>query len=377
MCIKKSILIIVFTLIFSCSKNDTITILTDNKIMLFYINQFNIQNKTSFIIKYREHINMQTINEENAQVIISKNIDSINITKNFKNIQQYYYPDYPILNNISEKFAYRIVPLSFDVPILIYKNEYNIQKYIDIQNIKEIHKRFQKEKKLFISPYISENLFYTISEINDINFYFGNSKPEYNEKKMSDMINHFKSFIDTNELALHKNFTEKYKYLNLEKILLQKKTILIAGLTNLTYYNSLNKDIKDKINFSYLTNKEKKSSICNISFMGVKEISTPIEKFIQWILDQEVQKSLIKLKEKVKFNEYFGFANGFTPYKGLNLKLKNIIKKIPSFIIDENYINKNSYILNKEQIEKENRMINELFLSNINNTNSNEDHASL
>lgn len=76
-------------------------------------------------------------------------------------------------------------------------------------------------------------------------------------KKMSDMINHFKSFIDTNELELHKNFTEKYKYLNLEKILLQKKTILIAGLTNLTYYNSLNKDIKDKINFSYLTNKEK------------------------------------------------------------------------------------------------------------------------
>ncbi|BDU62969.1 hypothetical protein BOFE_05090 [Candidatus Borrelia fainii] len=339
--------------------------------MPFYINQFNIQNKTNFIIKYRKHINMQTINEENAQVIISKNIDNINITKNFKNIQQYYYSDYPILNNISEKFTYKIVPLSFDIPILIYKNEHNIQKYIDTQDIKEIYKSFQKKKKLFISPYISENLFYTISEINNINFYFGNNKPEYNEKKMSDMIKHFKSFIDTNELALHKNFTEKYKYLNLEKILFQKKTILIAGLTNLTYYNSLNKDIKDKINFSYLTNKEKKSSICNISFMGVKEISTPIEKFIQWILNQEIQKSLIKLKEKVKFNEHFGFVNGFTPYKGLNLKFKHIIKKIPSFIIDENYINKNSYILNKEQIEKENRMINELYLSNINNTNSN------
>lgn len=111
--------------------------------------------------------------------------------------------------------------------------------------------------------------------------------------------------------------------------------------------------------------------------MGVKEISTPIEKFIQWILNQEVQKSLIKLKEKAKFNEHFGFANGFTPYKGLNLKLKHIIKKIPLFIIDENYINKNSYIITKEQIEKENRMINELFLSNINNTKANEDHSSL
>ncbi|AAX16865.1 hypothetical protein [Borrelia hermsii] len=368
MCIKNPILIIVFTLIFSCSKNDTITILTDNKIIPFYINQFNIQNKASFIIKYKEHINIQTANEENAQVIISKNIDNINITKNFKNIKKYYYSDYPILNNISEKFAHKIVPLSFDVPILIYKNEYNIQKYIDIQNIKEIHKSFQKEKKIFISPYISENLFYTLSEINDINFYFGNNKPEYDDTKMSDMINHFKSFIDTNALVLHKNFAEKYKYLDLEKILLQKKTILIAGLTNLTYYNSLNKDTRDKINFSYLTNKGKKTSVCNINFMGVKEISKPIEKFIQWILNQEIQKSLIKFKDKTKFNEHFGFANGFTPYKSLNLKLKHIIKEIPSFIIDENYINKESYILNKKQIEKENHMLNELFLSHINNT---------
>ncbi|UPA16218.1 hypothetical protein bcCo53_000347 [Borrelia coriaceae] len=377
MYIKKLILIIAFTLIFSCSKDNTITILTDNKIIPFYINQFNIQNKISFIIKYKEHINVQTINEENAQIIISKNIDNINITKNFKNIQKYYYSDYPILNHISEKFAYRIMPLSFDIPILIYKNEHNIQKYIDIQNIKNIHENFKKEKKFFISPYISENLFYTISEINGVNFYFRNNKPEYDEKKMSEMINYFKSFMDTNELVLHKNFSEKYKYLNLEKILLQKKSILIAGLTHLTYYNSLNKNTKDKLNFSYLTNKEKKSSICNISFIGVKEISKPIEKFIQWILSQEIQKSLIQLKEKAKFNEHFGFINGFTPYKGLNLKLRNTIKKIPSFIIDENYINQNSYILNKEQIAKENTMINEFFLSNINNTSQNKDHVHL
>ncbi|AHH08320.1 hypothetical protein baBA2_000339 [Borrelia anserina] len=364
MYIKKLVLIIIFTLIFSCSQDDAITILTDNQIIPFYINQFNIQNKESFIIKYKEHINMQTINEENVQIIISKNIDNINITKNLKNIQKYYYPDYPILNNISGKFAYRIAPLSFDIPILMYKKEYDIQKYIDVQNIKEIYKSFQKKKKIFISPYISENLLYTISEINDINFYFSNNRPSYDEKKMSNMINHFKSFMDVNELKLHKSFTEKYKYLTLEKILLQNKTILIAGLTNLTYYNSLNKDIRDKINFSYLTNNEKKSLVCNINFIGVKEISKSIEKFIQWILNQEVQKSLIKLKEKAKFNEYFGFANGFTPYKSLNLKLKHIIKEIPSFIVDENYLNKNSYILNTEQITKENRMINELFLLN-------------
>ncbi|ASQ29146.1 hypothetical protein CDQ96_01725 [Borrelia miyamotoi] len=370
MCIKKLILTITLTLTFSCSNDNTITILTDNKIVPFYINQFNVQNKTSFIIKYKEHINMQTINEENAQVIISKNIDNINIAKNFKNIQKYYYPDYPILNNISEKFTYRIIPLSFDIPILIYKNEYQIQKYIDLQKIKEIYKSFQKHKKFFISPYISENLFYIMSEINDINFHFKKNKPEYDEKKMSNIINYFKSFMNANELALQKSFAEKYKYLNLEKILFQKKTLLIAGTTNLTYYNNLNKDTRDKINFSYLTNKEKKSSAYNINFIGVKEISKPIDKFIQWILNKEVQKTLIKLKNKAKFNEYFGFVNGFTPYKDLNLKLKYIVKEIPLFIIDENYINKNSYILNRKQIEKENQMINELFLSKIDNTNS-------
>ncbi|AFI31140.1 hypothetical protein [Borrelia crocidurae] len=370
MYIKKLILMTILALIFSCSKETAITILTDNKIIPIYINQFNIQNKTNFIIKYKKNINVQTINKENAQIIIAKNLDNINITKNFKNIQKYYYSDYPILNNISKKFAYKIVPLSFDIPILIYKNEYDIQKYIDIQSIKEIYTNFKKDKKIFISPYISENIFYTISKINDINIYFENNKPEYDEKKILNIINYFKSFIDVNELTLHKNFTEKYKYLNLETILLQQKTILIAGLTNLAYYNKLNQNIKDKINFSYLTNKEKKSSICNINFMGVKETSQPIAKFIRWILNQKIQQSLITLKDKAKFNEHFGLINGFTPYKGLNLKLKHVIKEIPQFIINENYMNKDSYILNKEQIEKENNIINELMLSNIKNANS-------
>ncbi|AWG42736.1 hypothetical protein CR532_01805 [Candidatus Borreliella tachyglossi] len=367
--INKSILVIVFTLIFSCSGDGTIIILTDNKIIPFYINQFNIENKASFIVKYKDHINIQTINNEDAQIVISKNIDNINIIKNFKNIHKYYCPDYPILKNISEKFTYRIIPLSFDIPILIYKNDYNIKKYIDLENIKEIYKSFQKNKKLFISPYISESLFYILSEINDINFYFGNNKPEYYEEKMSDMVNHFKSFIDANELELQKKFTEKYKYLHLEKILLEKNTLLIAGLTDLAYYNGLNKDVKSKINFSYLTNSEKNSSASNITFMGVKELSRPIERFIKWILNQEVQRNLIEMKDRAQFNEHFGFVSGFTPYKSLNLKLKHITKHIPSFIIDENHINKNSYILNKQQIEKENQMINELFLSNITNKN--------
>ena len=121
MYIKKSILIIVFTLIFSCSSNDSVVLLTDNKIIPFYVNQFNIENKASFIVKYKDHINMQIINKENAQIVISKTIDNINIIKNFKNIQKYYSPDYPVLKNISEKFTYRIIPLSFDIPILIYK----------------------------------------------------------------------------------------------------------------------------------------------------------------------------------------------------------------------------------------------------------------
>ncbi|BCR21786.1 hypothetical protein [Borrelia sp. HM] len=368
--IKKLISRIIFILIFSCSSHDTITILTDNQIIPFYINQFNIQNKESFIIKYKEHINMQTINEENAQIIVSKNIDNINIAKNFKNIQKYYYPDYLVLNNISAKFAYKIIPISFDIPILIYKNKYQIPKYIDLQNIKEIYKSFQKQKKFFVSPYISENLFYIISEINDLNFSFRKNKPEYDEKKMSNMIDHIKSFMNDNELELQKRFAEKYQYLNLEKILFQKETLLIAGITDLTYYHKLNKDTKDNLNFSYLTNKEKKTSIYNMNFMGVKAISKPIEKFIQWILNKEIQEALINLKYKTKFNEHFGFINGFTPYKELNLKLKHTSKEIPLFIIDENYINKNSYILNKKQIDKENQMINEIFLYKIDNTNS-------
>ncbi|QMU99141.1 hypothetical protein F0310_01715 [Borrelia sp. A-FGy1] len=365
MYIKKSILIVFFTLIFSCSRNDIIILLTDNKIVPFYVNQFNIENKTSFIVKYKDYINMEAINKENARIVISKTIDNINIIKNFKNIKKYYSPDYTILKNISDKFTYRIIPLSFDVPILIYKKEYNIGQYMDLQSIKSAYKIFQREKKFFISPYISESLFYTISTINKTNFYSANNNQEHDEKKMLNIINYFKSFLDANELKLQKKFTEKYKYLKLENILLEKNTLLIAGLSNLTYYNRLNKDIKNKLNFLYLTDQNKKLTVSNISFMGVQELSQPIEKFIKWILDKETQKTLIQLKDKTKFNEHFGFISGLTSYKSLNLQFSSIIKEATSFIIDENYINQNSYILNKKQIEKEIQAINESFLSSI------------
>ena len=143
---------------------------------------------------------------------------------------------------------------------------------------------------------------------------------------MLNITNHFKSFLNVNELNLQKDLQKKYQYLKLENILLEKNTLLIAGLADLTYYNGLNKDIQNKLNFSYLTDQDKKLTVSNINFMGVQELSQPIEKFIKWILDKEIQKNLIKLKDKNKFNEHFGFVSGLTPYKSLNLQL-NIKKK--------------------------------------------------
>ncbi|WKC57913.1 hypothetical protein [Borrelia sp. P9F1] len=364
MYVKTPFLITAFTLILGCSKYDNVVLLTDSKIVPFYVSQFNIENKANFIVKYKEHINKQIINKENAQVVISKTIDNVDIIKNFKNIQKYYYPDYPVLNKISEEFTHRIIPLGFNIPILIHKNEYNIKQYIDMQDIKTMYKLFQREKKFFVSPYISENLFYMISKINEVNFHFLSNNLEYDEKKVLNITDYFKSFLDVNELKLQKEFAEKYQYLKLENILLEKNTLLIASLTDLEYYKGLNKDIRNKINFSYLTNQNKKSTISNVSFMGVRELSQSIERFIIWILDKERQKKLIELKNRNKFNEHFGFVDGFTPYKSLNLQL-NFKKEIPPFIFDENYIDQTSYIPNKKQTEKENKIVNELFLSSI------------
>ncbi|UER67533.1 hypothetical protein LKV13_01765 [Borrelia sp. BU AG58] len=360
---KKSVLITAFILILSCSANDNVVLLTDSKIIPFYVSQFNIENKTNFIVKYKDHINAQIINKENAQVVIAKTIDDINIIKNFKNLQKYYHPDYPVLNGISEKFTYRIIPISFDIPILMYKNEYDIEQYIDVQNIKTIYKLFQREKKFFLSPFISENLFYVVSKINKVDFHLANNNPEYDEEKMLSMKEHFKSFLDVNEIKIQKDFAEKYQYLKLENILLEKNTLLIAGLADLEYYKGLKKDVRNKINFSYLTNQNKKLTISNISFMGVKELSQLAERFVVWVLDKEVQKALIELKNRAKFDEHFGFISGLTPYKSLNLKL-NIKKETPLFIIDENYIDESTYIPNKKQIEKEIQIINELFIDN-------------
>ncbi len=140
--IKNLILMAILLISSSCSTNKNIIVLTDNKTIPFYINQFNIENKLNFIIKFRNNIDLQTVEKENAQIIISKNIGNTNIINHFKSIKIDYNPDYPILKNIFKQFNYKIIPLSFDIPILIYKNTHHIKKYINTKYFKRRIRKF-------------------------------------------------------------------------------------------------------------------------------------------------------------------------------------------------------------------------------------------
>ncbi|QFI14479.1 hypothetical protein QIA37_02295 [Borrelia sp. CA_690] len=364
MIIKKIILIAILLISLSCSKNKNIVVLTDNKTIPFYINQFNIENKLNFIIKFRNNIDLQTIKKENAQIIISKNIGNTNINNHLKSIKINYNPDYPVLKHIFKQFNYKIIPLSFDVPILIYKNTHSIKKYINVKDLKEEYEKFIKDGKFFISPYISENLFYVISEINGVRFSFEKNKLNYNEKKILKMSEYFSSFLNPKQMDLQKDFFNKYSYLKLNKILLNKKSLLITGLGDLTFYNKLNEKEKAEIKFSYLINNNNEVVISSPNFIGILETSILTKKFINWILDKNIQKTLIRFNNQP---QSFGLANGFTPYKELNLKIKHSIDGISPFIVDETKINSYSYVLNKKTIEKENLLINEWFFAKIKN----------
>nr|WP_267915454.1 hypothetical protein [Borreliella garinii] len=370
--IKNLILMAILLISSSCSTNKNIIVLTDNKTIPFYINQFNIENKLNFIIKFRNNIDLQTVEKENAQIIISKNIGNTNIINHFKSIKINYNPDYPILKNIFKQFNYKIIPLSFDIPILIYKNTHHIKKYINTKYLKEEYENFIKDGKFFISPYISENLFYVISEINDVRFSFEKNKLNYNENKILKMLEYFSSFLNAKQMNLQKDFFNKYGYLKLNKILLNKKSLLITGLSDLTFYNSLSEQEKAQIKFSYLINNNNEIVISSPNFIGVLETSILTKKFISWILDKKTQKNLIGFNNQFQSNICFGFANGFTPYKELNLKIKHSIDGISPFIIDETQINSYSYALSKKTIEKENLLINEWFFSRIKNLKKNK-----
>ncbi|WKC87110.1 hypothetical protein [Borreliella kurtenbachii] len=370
--IKNLILIAILLISPSCSTNKNIVVLTDNKTIPFYINQFNIENKLNFIIKFRNNIDLQTIEKENAQIIISKNIGNTNIANHFKSIKINYNPDYPILKHIFKQFDQKIIPLSFDIPILIYKNTHQIKKYINTKYLKEEYENFIKDGKFFISPYVSENLFYVISQINNVRFSFEKNKLNYNENQILKMLEYFSSFLNTKQMDLQKDFFNKYGYLKLNKILLNKKSLLIAGLSDIAFYNSLSEQEKAQIKFSYLINNNNEIVISSPNFIGILETSILTNKFISWILDKKTQINLIGLNNHSQSNICFGFANGFTPYKELNLKIKHSIDGISPFIIDETQINSHSYILSKKTIGKENLLINDWFFSKINNIKKNK-----
>lgn len=91
-------------------------------------------------------------------------------------------------------------------------------------------------------------------------------------------------------MDLQKDFFNKYGYLKLNKILLNKKSLLITGLSDLTFYNSLSEEEKAQIKFSYLINNNNEIVVSSPNFIGVLETSILTKKFISWILDKKPKK---------------------------------------------------------------------------------------
>ncbi len=148
-----------------------------------------------------------------------------------------------------------------------------------------------------------------LSEINDVRFSFEKNKLNYNENKILKMLEYFSSFLNAKQMDLQKDFFNKYGYLKLNKILLNKKSLLITGLSDLTFYNSLSEQEKAQIKFSYLINNNNEIVISSPNFIGVLETSILTKKFISWILDKKTQKNLIGFNNQFQSNICFAFAN--------------------------------------------------------------------
>lgn len=331
-CFKWLSLVLAFGLI-SCSNSQSsqnYSLLSDNPQMALVVNVFNMLHPSfkPILFSYRPNISSSDISQNTHQIIIAKNISYLSSYFKSSNLfipflSEPYQKLIPkILPKILNK---KIIPLNFNVPIVLYHKNNNLPKAISLSFIENPQGEFYSSKPnspqyLFFSPFINEKFLWYWSEINEIkwqkSFY---NQLSWNEKNLQDFLDKVSLYYEKETYSQHQQFIQKYSYLGEANLILQDyNKFLFSDLNNwINYYLE-----GDPISFSFIKNQNKivvmEQDITYMALPLLSSLDTTIKQFIGWITSEEGQISIIK-NLKINSPYYYGFLNGFSFLSKINM----------------------------------------------------------
>lgn len=302
-------------------------VVSNNPQVSFILDLYNKKHSkgTLFTFYYVNSITAETLGKGKADIIIGKNLEDLD--PYFKNLEFFYRflnHDYKEILFKYESFfnSAKLIPLSFNLPVLISLEENNYPLYISMENIKEL-KKSNNESSIIFNPF-SNNKFLWYWSVASYLEWKKNSIGEltWNNQNLEDFKNTIQEWANTdNFYSYQTSFMEKYGYLG-ELNLLKRKDILLSPSSIEEWLNY--KMEGEKISFSFLKANESLIALQeDITYIGLSLFSKPdeeIQAFLRWITSFEGQREIIReLKNKSPY--FYGFLNGFSFIPSINLSI--------------------------------------------------------
>jgi len=317
----------VLTLNLGCSGHRDMKLLTDRAELALAAEIYNVENDGARItLSYTESINAEKIRFENPDVIIGKNLSSIDVTYLLRRMK-HVYPVYETLQD-SQEGRTHLIPLSFELPLIMGRSE-TMSKLPDpilvrADELREASRAFSVLSKdgrllrLAFSPSWNQDFLLDVLATKNPEP-FSIDMESIDEESINQTVMDIRDWIieGAGDIESDIQFSNRYRYIPDEVSVLNGR--ILFARTDFEYWNSLPDVINRELDIRYFGGK-RSIPVVSVVRAGIPKRAKSVraaEDFIEWLMLPSTQSQLMKSWESAGIT-VFGFLGGLSSLQEVN-----------------------------------------------------------
>jgi len=317
----------VLTLNLGCSGHRDMKLLTDRAELALAAEIYNVENDGARItLSYTESISAEKIRFENPDVIIGKNLSSIDVTYLLRRMK-HVYPVYETLQD-SQEGRTHLIPLSFELPLIMGRSE-TMSKLPDpilvrADELREASRAFSVLSKdgrllrLAFSPSWNQDFLLDVLATKNPEP-FSVDMESIDEESINQTVMDIRDWIieGAGDIESDIQFSNRYRYIPDEVSVLNGR--ILFARTDFEYWNSLPDVINRELDIRYFGGK-RSIPVVSVVRAGIPKRAKSVraaEDFIEWLMLPSTQSQLMKSWESAGIT-VFGFLGGLSSLQEVN-----------------------------------------------------------
>lgn len=231
-----------------------------------------------------------------------------------------------LLNAGQKKNKQYLLPVSFNLPAMIFANENKElveENYsLTLENVRETAQKYTQKKRngsfsrMGFTPLSSDDFLYLSVKLNGVNFQEENGAVVFDNNKLAHAIDYIKEWVNTDNGSIQEELDFTYKYLFMPNYRQVSSSRTLFAYTTSDQLFKIMQEQDLEIDYRWIKSDDLIPIEDSFTMMGIYQKSknqANASEFITWFFDVQNQKTMLERKIKLNLNtEMFGIAGGFS-----------------------------------------------------------------